>query len=496
MRIVEGDYSDHSMIALYPDVGLADKLAGLVDGGESAAELHLTVVYTGRTDDVNQAALWAAVEAVHSRAPIEARISGLGRFAGATDDDPDVIVALVDSPALDRLRRDQLDALADAGVDVEPNHGFVPHITLAYVPAGDDLPLQRIAPVDTTFTVLTAKHGDVRAEYPLDPAGTAELALRAYVSGWAASGGPLTDRVRAGARVAAQLAESDPGRDGVMEATLRLGHMEGTWAAVFGRRDQLHDREGARLAKVWADLIDGVDVDTLVDDAQDAAAGFTGDVEHRAALGTFVAGYVVAALREREGTDGWQALRQGLRDAVADAVAEGAVDALALSADRAGYLGFDYAAAHTDMLAAVAEREDLWTATDRALHQAVQAVAARTGRGLLSRIIDGAPTGELQAWTRDDLATSPGFAVEVRYALDQALAGSMWALYQRGNVDKVNFVTVGDGQVCAPCRAAESKNPYPIFDLPVLPMHYGCRCVSESVDPLPVDLFIAYVQGR
>src|SRR4051794_38667828 len=96
--LTEGAYSTHSMIALYPDAGLAGTLATLVDGGQEAAELHVTVVYTGRTDTVSAVALRAAVEAVLGRAPVEASINGIGRFAGV-DGDPDTIVALVDSPA-------------------------------------------------------------------------------------------------------------------------------------------------------------------------------------------------------------------------------------------------------------------------------------------------------------------------------------------------------------------------------------------------------------
>ncbi len=496
-ELAEGDYSTHSMIALYPDAGLAATLA--VDGGLEAGDLHCTVVYTGRTDVVDAVALRAAAEAVMRRAPIEATISGVARFSGV-DGDMDVIVALVDSPALDVLRRDTLDALAKEGIDPPLNHGYTAHVTLAYVEPDDPGPwhegIMRLEPVPITFTAIAAKHGDVRTEYVFDPpAGltTAEAAMAAYATGFAASGGPMTDRVRAGARAAVALAETEPDRPGVMEATLRLGHLEGTWAAIFDRRDRLHAEKWAALLAVWVKLVDELDLDELAGDAEDAAAGYEDSPETRTALVLLIAGYVLAALRSLTGLPRWEDLRRIVRDAIAAADAEGAVDAAALAADKAGRVGFDFDAAHADALTLTADREDLAAAGDTMLHAALAALATAAARRLVRGFFAGDTTAQLTAGVTDTLTAAAALRTEFVHAVDRGLAASMWRLYQLGGLARINLVTVGDGHVCEPCLDAEDKGPYDLFDAPGVPLHYGCRCVLDAEGTLPEVVFDAYV---
>lgn len=491
--LTESEYSGHTMIAIYPDAGLAARLA--VDGGVLAGDLHCTIVYTGRTDAVDEVALRSAAEAVTGRSPIAATINGIGRFSG-TGGDPDAIVALVDSPGLETLRADVLVALADAGICPRLDHSFTAHITLAYVAADDPWPdavPARMDPVEVTFTTVTAKWGDTRTEYVFDPAASAaETARRAYVAGWAATGAPLSDRVRAGCHATMALAETHPG---VVEATLRLGHMEGTWALIFARRDDLHDRAARDAGKLWADLVDQVDVDQLVGDAEDAAAGFDGTAEHRTALATIVGGYLLGALRALSADPGWADLRQVVHDAVADAVAEGQANAAAIAADMAGGVGFDHDAAHADARAPVEDRADTWSVTDVALNTAVASTASTVGRRLVNAVTAGQSSTELQDMLAGTLREGLAVAVELRHAIDAALAASMWRLYQLAGMSTVGLVTVGDGRVCQACLDAETAGPYQIFEAPRLPMHYSCRCVLVGVGDLPPHLYADYLIG-
>lgn len=120
-----------------------------------AGELHVTLAYLGEAaqyDAATQAAIARAVNSVALRwPPVEGQIGGLARFAGSGDDDGDPIVALYDAPSLPELRQDLVAALAQAGAQVARNHGFTPHITLAYVPG--DAPTPDLRAAAKTITV-------------------------------------------------------------------------------------------------------------------------------------------------------------------------------------------------------------------------------------------------------------------------------------------------------------------------------------------------------
>lgn len=128
-------------VALWPDPSYAAALA--VGGGESAALLHCTVLFSVGTLTPEQArdaqkiiADWA------ERAPKTLPISGLGKFAAAPDSDGrDVLFAQVDSPALHTARLSLIASLLDGGVPVEETHlEYRPHVTLAFLPPTDQTP--------------------------------------------------------------------------------------------------------------------------------------------------------------------------------------------------------------------------------------------------------------------------------------------------------------------------------------------------------------------
>jgi 2'-5' RNA ligase len=169
------DYSGSCMIALYPPSGVAGSLA--VDGGLLPGEMHLTIAYTGDAADVDSQVLGAVAQSLSGRPPVEATVSGHARFTGGADGD--VIVALVDSPALESLRTDALAALAAAGIAVPSEHGFTPHMTICYQPPEAADPVGRLAPVPVTFGAVAAVHGNQRDAYPFDaPDDAAAQALR------------------------------------------------------------------------------------------------------------------------------------------------------------------------------------------------------------------------------------------------------------------------------------------------------------------------------
>jgi 2'-5' RNA ligase len=154
------DNTGGSMLALYPSPKLAASLA--VPDGLPPEEIHLTVAYTGDAADVDRKTLKAIARQLAKRPPVEASVSGHARFTGGKTD---VIVALADGSGLEDLRRDAMDALTSAGIDVPCDHGYTPHLTMRYADPGDDDPVGRLDTKPLNFAGISAVHGKKRTDY-------------------------------------------------------------------------------------------------------------------------------------------------------------------------------------------------------------------------------------------------------------------------------------------------------------------------------------------
>jgi len=129
------------MVALYPSEVDAAKLtldsSKLPEGAESlsAADLHLTLVYLGDLSEMvlDQGDLLnRAMDFAKSTPIVRGFVSGIGRFNGPRDADMQPFYASYDCPYLPRMRSWLVDWLGGPSGGIE--HGFTPHITLAYVP--------------------------------------------------------------------------------------------------------------------------------------------------------------------------------------------------------------------------------------------------------------------------------------------------------------------------------------------------------------------------
>lgn len=154
--------------SLTTDVGAALALPD----GEAADDLHVTLTYMHDASQLPAETVAAVIKNLGDYAtaeePIEAQVSGLGRFAAsATSDGKDVLYASIDAPNLPEFRQDLCELLEAAGAPPSQVHGFTPHVTLAYIDPTADLPLQRIGEAPVSFDRLDVRIGDQTFSFPL-----------------------------------------------------------------------------------------------------------------------------------------------------------------------------------------------------------------------------------------------------------------------------------------------------------------------------------------
>lgn len=112
------------------------------DAGHAARSTSMAgrvqpVVTNDQTEglEVPQGSL-ATDDAQHKTRKLNIQLARTSTPAAQKDDGQVAYVSLVDSPALADMRTKIVKALLAIGVNVQDNHGFIPHITRAYLPAG------------------------------------------------------------------------------------------------------------------------------------------------------------------------------------------------------------------------------------------------------------------------------------------------------------------------------------------------------------------------
>ena len=112
------------------------------DAGRAARSTSMAgqvqpVVTNGQNEglEVPQGSL-ATDDAQHKMRKLNIQLARTSTPAAQKDDGQVAYVSLVDAPALVDMRAKIVKALLAIGVNVQDNHGFIPHITRAYLPAG------------------------------------------------------------------------------------------------------------------------------------------------------------------------------------------------------------------------------------------------------------------------------------------------------------------------------------------------------------------------
>ncbi|MFK0045528.1 2'-5' RNA ligase family protein [Streptomyces sp. NPDC090741] len=469
MSVASPDYSDGCMIALYPPPDLAEQLA--VDGGLPAEELHVTVAYLGAAADVDGDALREVVAELAGRRPFTAQLAGLARFTGGAKD---VLVALVDSPDLEDLRRDTLDALYERGIQVPREHGYTAHLSLSYLDTDEAAPLDRLEAQPVDFTALSAVHGTDRTDEALAHPMEAP-AREAFAVGWALSGGPMTERVRTACETAVSIATEAADDPDILRATIDLGRLEGMWALLFQRREEQQALHMVEVRRQWRELISRDEITAMVDRLRHQL-GVTEALDPGRLRAEALAA-AKAMLRALADLSGFSALRIALRNAIAAGRAEGMVNAVAIAAERAGRVGLDWNIAFKDAYRSMERLDDLWADAGGWLGRMIDGVAGDLGRTLADGLEGGLDRDALIDAAADLLTgDSEAVAFVVDWAMTTAADEGALALYQSEGVLQLDIISAGDGRVCGACIDAEAGSPWHIGDQPRLPLHPNCRC--------------------
>ena len=311
----------------------------------------------------------------------------------------------------------------------------------------------------------------------------ATIAREAFAHGWALSGGPMTDRVKRGCVVAVGLACEHPDVPDVIEATLQLGSLEGTWAKIYDRREKLYNTHLAAVTTAYRAMTTELDVSDAVTRLQRAELGEADDNDQarRAAItaaATVEATRLLHQLADDPSAPTYQATVSAIATALADAQAEGVAGATALVAAEVGTASaVDFGLVFTDAHAELAKLGDYWADATGWLGNVINGNATDLGQALARVAIAGGDFDELRTAAEDVIDGEDITAVDtlIDLAMGQSFSRGALALYTREGVSTVDFVTAGGGRVCPICADAESQDPWSLLEVPQPALHPGCR---------------------
>ena len=161
------------MVAWMVPKDLAKEIA--VDGGEPADQLHVTLAYLGRREDLTDGQVETVTKAIAELAAdtpsLRGRFQGLGRMSPGDEMD-DVIYAVPDVPGLVELRQSVVSALEKAGVPAKKTHDWMPHVSLNFVDTSSETPAmpESLRGTPIVMTALTVAQGLDRTVLEMAPA--------------------------------------------------------------------------------------------------------------------------------------------------------------------------------------------------------------------------------------------------------------------------------------------------------------------------------------
>lgn len=182
-HLSKADAHTGAMVALYPTPEVAQQLAQ--PGGEPVEQLHVTLAYLGPAALIEDPAPLkrAVAEWAAKTHPLAGVISGTGHFTAGPDT---VTYASLDLPALAAARELLVSALQYIATPSR-EHGFQPHLTLAYA----DLPGLQVPNLPIVFDTVSLVLAGERTDFPLYGTYT-EWVVPLWKADDAPDDGPLT----------------------------------------------------------------------------------------------------------------------------------------------------------------------------------------------------------------------------------------------------------------------------------------------------------------
>lgn len=135
-----------------------------------AEELHLTLAYLGENQEehLELDRLLEAVRLFAAKAsPVQASVGGACRFSHVNEDGTQAFSVLLDAPALPCWRQSLVETLASVGMRPKQEHGYIPHVTVAYIPPDSALVVPDFPERAIVFDKLTVAWGDKRFDFAL-----------------------------------------------------------------------------------------------------------------------------------------------------------------------------------------------------------------------------------------------------------------------------------------------------------------------------------------
>jgi hypothetical protein len=296
-------------------------------------------------------------------------------------------------------------------------------------------------------------------------------ARTAFAQGWASSGGPMTERVKAGCLAAVEFAVEHADQPDVLEVTLKLGELEGTWADIYAKRETLHRQVDADVSTAWRDLLADLDTTALAEHLRTLLGlGEADDDRQRRQQQATAA--ILAALMLLARRSGWASLVAVVAAGLRSAQQHGWDAGLALVAQQAGVDPASLDGGDVPRL----DDDQANAAAQQLLFGILDHTSDRVAWELTA---DGYEPGDdgLDGDLSDTLDDPRSLHVDLDTAISAAYLAGMAARYLASGVQAVNFLTAGDTRVCPACDDAEANSPYTPLNAPSPPLHPSCRCI-------------------
>ncbi|AYQ99230.1 RNA ligase [Brevibacterium phage Cantare] len=164
-------------VGLYPTYEDAQKIVKTFNLHPSwADDLHVTMVYANPDDNPDEAQINDIFRVLIGQLPtlITAKLNGVTRFAG-NDEDGDALVLNVDHPSIEQARR---ILTSDQRLVINDQHGFTPHMTIAYLNRDTPTPIDRVPEVlQVEFDRISVGYQSAYTHYSLGHNDIKELTI-------------------------------------------------------------------------------------------------------------------------------------------------------------------------------------------------------------------------------------------------------------------------------------------------------------------------------